>query len=55
MRLMKKDLKTLFQDYKMLAVVQDNASNAEDMLILRHRLHKHGITVKTFPTKVALT
>lgn len=52
---MKRDLKTLFQDCKMVAVVQNNASNAEDMMILRHRLHKHGITVKSFPNKVMLT
>lgn len=54
MKLMKRDLKTLFQDSKMVAVVQNNASNAEDMMIIRHRLHKQGITVKSFPNKVML-
>nr|XP_020460394.1 39S ribosomal protein L10, mitochondrial isoform X2 [Monopterus albus] len=50
--LLKRDLKNLFQNYKMLAVVQRNSSTAEDMLILRHRLFKHGITVKLFPNQV---
>uniref|UniRef100_A0A1A7XSL8 Large ribosomal subunit protein uL10m n=1 Tax=Iconisemion striatum TaxID=60296 RepID=A0A1A7XSL8_9TELE len=50
--LQKKDLKKIFEDYKMIAVVQNNCSNAEDMIILKHRLHKHGITVKLFPNKV---
>lgn len=36
----------------MIAVVQNNASNAEDMMILKHRLHKHGIAVKLFPNQV---
>ncbi|KAF6727214.1 39S ribosomal protein L10, mitochondrial [Oryzias melastigma] len=52
MLLIKEDLKKVFQDNKMIAVVQNNNSNAEDMLILRHRLHKHGITVKFFPNQV---
>ncbi|XP_045925472.1 39S ribosomal protein L10, mitochondrial isoform X2 [Micropterus dolomieu] len=50
--IMKRDLKNMFQDCKMVAVVQDNASNAEDMMVLKHRLHKHGITVKFFPNQV---
>ncbi|XP_067431799.1 large ribosomal subunit protein uL10m [Thunnus thynnus] len=50
--LMKKDLKNVFQDCKMVAVVQNNASSAEDMMILKHRLHKHNITVKFFPNQV---
>ncbi|XP_044034825.1 39S ribosomal protein L10, mitochondrial [Siniperca chuatsi] len=52
MLVMKRDLKNVFQDYKMVAVVQNNASNAEDMMILKHRLYKHGITVKFFPNQV---
>ncbi|KAF7654458.1 hypothetical protein LDENG_00069550 [Lucifuga dentata] len=52
MLLLKRELKTVFQDCKMIAVVQNNASNAEDMMILKHRLHKHGITVKFFPNQV---
>lgn len=51
---MKRDLKNLFKDYKMLTVVQNNGSTAEDMMILRHRLNKHGITVKFFPNEVML-
>ncbi|XP_028989995.1 39S ribosomal protein L10, mitochondrial [Betta splendens] len=51
-KLMKRDLKNLFQDCKMLAVVQDNASNAEEMVILKHRLYKHGITVRVYPNRV---
>lgn len=52
MLIMKRELKKVFQDHKMIAVVQNNASNAEDMMILKHRLHKHGITVKFFPNQV---
>lgn len=49
---MKKECKKVFEDYKMIAVVQNNGSNAEDMMILKHRLHKHGISVKSFPNQV---
>lgn len=55
MFILKKELKKLFQDNKMIAVVQNNASNAEDMMILKHRLHKHGITVKFMPNQVTLS
>lgn len=55
MLLLKKELKKLFEDNKMIAVVQNNASNAEDMLILKHRLHKHSITVKFIPNQVTLS
>ncbi|KAG8008804.1 39S ribosomal protein L10 [Nibea albiflora] len=55
MLIMKRDLEKLFQDCKMIAVVQNNASNAEDMLILKHRLHKHSIAVKFFPNQVTLS
>ncbi|XP_054455175.1 39S ribosomal protein L10, mitochondrial [Anoplopoma fimbria] len=48
----KKNLKNVFQDFKMIAVVQNNNSNAEDLMVLKHRLHKHGITVKFFPNQV---
>lgn len=54
MLILKKDLKKMFQDHKMIAVVQNSASNAEDMMILKHRLHKHGIAVKFFPNQVTL-
>lgn len=49
---LRRDLKKVFQDNKMIAVVQNSASNAEDMMVLKHRLHKHGITVKFFPNQV---
>lgn len=55
MLILKKELKKLFQDNKMVAVVQNNASNAEDMMILKHRLHKHGISVKFIPNQVRLS
>ncbi|XP_012732425.2 39S ribosomal protein L10, mitochondrial [Fundulus heteroclitus] len=50
--LLKKDLKKVFEESKMVAVVQKNGSNAEDMMILKHRLCKHGIKVKFFPNQV---
>ncbi|KAM4715772.1 large ribosomal subunit protein uL10m [Anableps anableps] len=50
--LLKKDLKKVFEECKMIAVVQKNACSAEDMLILKHRLCKHGISVKFFPNQV---
>lgn len=53
--LMKRELKKLFEDCKMIAVVQNSSSSAEDMMTLRHRLYKHNITVKFFPNKVRLT
>ncbi|XP_037610823.1 39S ribosomal protein L10, mitochondrial [Sebastes umbrosus] len=51
MVVIKRNLKNVFQDSKMIAVVQNNACNAEDMLVLKHRLYKHGITVKFFPNQ----
>ncbi|KAJ3608188.1 hypothetical protein NHX12_025238 [Muraenolepis orangiensis] len=50
--LLKTEVKKVFQDCKMIAVVQNNASTSEDMLTLRHRLRKHGLTVKFFPNQV---
>lgn len=52
--LLKKELNTIFQECKMIAVIQDNATNAEDMLHLKHRLHKHGITIKFIPNQVMI-
>lgn len=54
MKILKRDLAKVFQDHKMIAAVQNNGSNAEDMLILRNRLYKHGITVKFFPNQVMM-
>ncbi|KAM8837619.1 large ribosomal subunit protein uL10m [Spinachia spinachia] len=48
---LKKNLKTVFQESKMVAVVQNNGCNYEDMMILKNRLHKHGIAVKFFPNQ----
>ncbi|KAK0152535.1 39S ribosomal protein L10, mitochondrial [Merluccius polli] len=53
--LLKKEVKKVFEDCKMIAVLQNNASNSEDMLTLRHRLHKHSLTVKFFPNEVIRT
>ncbi|KAM9424128.1 large ribosomal subunit protein uL10m [Pholidichthys leucotaenia] len=50
--LMKRDLKKIFEDSKMIAVVQNSNSNVEDMVLLKYRLHKHSIIVKVFPNKV---
>ncbi|XP_057214750.1 39S ribosomal protein L10, mitochondrial [Triplophysa rosa] len=50
--LLRKDLETLFKECKMIAVVQNNASNAEDMQLLKHRLKRHNINVKFFPNQV---
>uniref|UniRef100_A0A3B1K3C4 Large ribosomal subunit protein uL10m n=1 Tax=Astyanax mexicanus TaxID=7994 RepID=A0A3B1K3C4_ASTMX len=51
-RFLKKKVETTFEECKMLVVVQNNATNAEDMLLLRHRLHKHDIAIKFFPNQV---
>ncbi|XP_059180750.1 large ribosomal subunit protein uL10m [Centropristis striata] len=50
--LMTRNLNKVFQDCKMIAVVQNNACKAEDMILLKHKLHKHGISVKFFPNQV---
>ncbi|XP_051523626.1 39S ribosomal protein L10, mitochondrial isoform X1 [Myxocyprinus asiaticus] len=50
--LLRKDLESLFKEFKMIAVVQNNATNAEDMLLLKHRLKRHNINVKFFPNQV---
>lgn len=52
MRLLKRNLETVFKEYKMIAVLQNNATNAEDMLLLKHRLRKHDIIIKFFPNQV---
>lgn len=54
MRLLKRDLEKVFNECKMIAVLQNNAINAEDMLLLKHKLRKHDITIKFFPNKVAI-
>uniref|UniRef100_A0A673BK13 Large ribosomal subunit protein uL10m n=1 Tax=Sphaeramia orbicularis TaxID=375764 RepID=A0A673BK13_9TELE len=50
--LKKRQLKNLFQDFKMIAVAQNNGSNSEDLMILKNRLHKHGIMIKFFPNQI---
>ncbi|CAN9508769.1 unnamed protein product [Ophioblennius macclurei] len=52
MAIMKRKVQTLFEDCKMIAVVQNNNSKSEDMILFKHRLHKHGISVKFFPNQV---
>lgn len=55
MLIKKKELKSVFQNNKMIAVAQNSASKVEDMLILKYRLHKHEISVKVFPNEVNIT
>ncbi|KAK5906302.1 hypothetical protein CgunFtcFv8_002184 [Champsocephalus gunnari] len=50
--LVKKNLKSVFQESKMVAVVQNSGSTADEMMLLKYKLHKHGITVKFFPNQV---
>ncbi|XP_010864502.1 39S ribosomal protein L10, mitochondrial isoform X2 [Esox lucius] len=50
--LLKKELQTIFQECKMIAVIQNNSINSEDMLHLKHRLRKHSITIKFIPNQV---
>ncbi|KAK7919391.1 hypothetical protein WMY93_010675 [Mugilogobius chulae] len=50
--LKKKQLKEVFQTNKMIVVAQNSASSVEDMLLLKHRLYKHNISVKFFPNEV---
>lgn len=50
--ILKRDLSKLFEECKMVAVVQNNNSKSEDMILFKHRLHKHGIAVKFFPNQV---
>ncbi|RXN09663.1 oxysterol-binding -related 6-like isoform X1 [Labeo rohita] len=50
--LLRKDLETLFKECKMIAVVQNNAINAEDLMVLKHKLKRHNISVKFFPNQV---
>ncbi|KAK5851199.1 hypothetical protein PBY51_002013 [Eleginops maclovinus] len=50
--LVKKNLNSVFQESKMVAVVQNSGSTAEEMMLIKYKLHKHGITVKFFPNQV---
>ncbi|KAJ8284574.1 hypothetical protein COCON_G00034240 [Conger conger] len=50
--LLRREVRTVFQECKMIAVVHNSATNSEDMLLLRHRLYKHGIAVRFFPNQV---
>lgn len=52
MLLMKREVDKVFQDSKMIAVGQNNSCISEDMMIFKHKLHKHGISVKIFPNQV---
>ncbi|KAG7280630.1 hypothetical protein CRUP_023249 [Coryphaenoides rupestris] len=42
----------VFQESQVIAVVQNNGSTSEDMLILKSRLRKHGLAMKFFPNQV---
>uniref|UniRef100_A0A4W5JTT8 Large ribosomal subunit protein uL10m n=1 Tax=Hucho hucho TaxID=62062 RepID=A0A4W5JTT8_9TELE len=48
--LLKKELQTMFQDCKMIAVIQNNATNSEDILLLKHRQIVYGLTMLTSQT-----
>ncbi|KAM3859625.1 large ribosomal subunit protein uL10m [Diretmus argenteus] len=50
--LLKREVNNIFQNNKMVAVVQNNSTSAEDMIVFKHRLYKHGIVVKFFPNQV---
>uniref|UniRef100_A0A671PN07 Large ribosomal subunit protein uL10m n=1 Tax=Sinocyclocheilus anshuiensis TaxID=1608454 RepID=A0A671PN07_9TELE len=50
--LLRKYLETLFKEFKMIAMVQNNAINAEDLMVLKHKLKRHNISVKFFPNHV---
>uniref|UniRef100_A0A8C6WQX6 Large ribosomal subunit protein uL10m n=1 Tax=Neogobius melanostomus TaxID=47308 RepID=A0A8C6WQX6_9GOBI len=50
--LKKKQLREVFRDNKMITVAQNSASSAEDLIILKHRLHKHEISIKFFPNQI---
>lgn len=52
MKILKADLEAVFKKNKMVAVAQNNSSNSEDMLVLKHRLKKNNISVKFFPNQV---
>ncbi|XP_014884578.1 large ribosomal subunit protein uL10m [Poecilia latipinna] len=53
--LLKKKLEEVFEECKMIAVVQTNPCGVDDMLMLRHRLGKHDIKIKFFPNQVMLS
>ncbi|XP_043109972.1 39S ribosomal protein L10, mitochondrial [Puntigrus tetrazona] len=50
--LFRKDLENLFKECKMIAVVQNNSIIAEDLMVLKHKLKKHNISVRFFPNQV---
>ncbi|KAG5855108.1 hypothetical protein ANANG_G00045450 [Anguilla anguilla] len=50
--LLKREVQSIFQECKMIAVVHNSATNAEEMLHLKHRLRKHDIAVRFFPNQV---
>lgn len=52
MKILKADLDDVFKKNKMVAVAQNNSSSSEDMLLLKHSLKKHNITVRFFPNQV---
>ncbi|XP_075417823.1 large ribosomal subunit protein uL10m [Tenrec ecaudatus] len=51
-QLLRREIAAVFQDNRMIAVCQNLALSAEDKLLLRHRLRKHGIVMKIFPNQV---
>ncbi|CAH2301815.1 39S ribosomal L10, mitochondrial [Pelobates cultripes] len=54
-RLLVSQMNTVLQECKMVAVFQRNSIGSEELLLLRHKLLKHGIHIKHFPNKVVKT
>ncbi|KAJ8264657.1 hypothetical protein GJAV_G00152200 [Gymnothorax javanicus] len=50
--LLRREVQAIFQECKMIAVVHNSSTNAEDMLLLKHRLYKHDITIKFYPNQI---
>lgn len=51
-RLLRREIDTVFRENRMIAVCQNVALSAEDKLLIRHRLRKHKILLKVFPNQV---
>ncbi|XP_077020737.1 large ribosomal subunit protein uL10m isoform X2 [Tamandua tetradactyla] len=51
-RLLRREVATVFRDNRMIAVCQNVALSAEDKLFIRHQLRKHKILMKIFPNQI---
>ncbi|XP_028332500.1 large ribosomal subunit protein uL10m [Gouania willdenowi] len=52
MVLMMRSLRKTFEESRMVGVAHNSSSSAQDMMMLKHRLHRHAISVKFFPNQV---